>query len=160
MNIAGLFRKCTDEVTPSQFAAHGRVEMAFDGDILLYEATGPFNRELFESLAQAQLDFLSSAAPRGPWASICLIRTSALTSPEGLARFEEAVLALNATPYVPVATAFVVPPQVEGGKIMLPLIAALYARAGRPFQGFETMAEARAWVKAYLAAPEGRLHTP
>ena len=156
MSIDLIFRKSTDEVTASQFAAHGRVEMLFVGDFLLYEACGPFNKELFESLAVAQMDFLKAADHQGPWASICLVQGSGLTSPEGVARYEEMIRAPKPDKFTPLATAFVVPPDVEGGSLMLPLFAAIFARVGRPFKGFATMASARAWVDSQIDAEKAR----
>lgn len=161
MSMDGILKKkCTDEITPSQFAAHGRVEMFFDGDILNYEASGPFNRELFESLALAQLEFLSTSSHDGPWASICLVSTSMLTSPEGLARYEEMIRAPKPDRFTPVATAFVVPPEVEGGKLMQPLLSAIFVRVGRPFRWFENMAQAKAWVGVQIEAARAGLRSP
>lgn len=157
MSIDRNFRKSTDEVTPSMFAAHGRVEMFFEGDILQYEACGPFNKELFESLAVAQLDFLKTANHQGPWASICLVQRSGLTSPEGFLCYEEMIRAPKPDQFTPLATAFVVPPGVEGGSLMLPRVTAIFARVGRPFKGFDNMSSAKDWANSLIDAEKTRI---
>lgn len=81
--------KSTADVVLSRFAPHGRVEMRFEGDILYYDATGPFNKELVESLAVAQRDLLTTANHHGPWVSLSIMRGSLMASPEAFARYSE-----------------------------------------------------------------------
>jgi hypothetical protein len=50
----------------------------------------------------------------------------------------------------PIATAFVMGPDVEGGKLMAPHFGKIYAAIHRPFQVFQTEAEARAWAQRRL----------
>jgi hypothetical protein len=53
---------------------------------------------------------------------------------------------------VPIATAFVIGPEIEGGRLMAPLYAKIYADIGRPFALFETMPEALKWAQAMIDA--------
>lgn len=137
----------TSQVPTGKFKAHGQVDIRMEGDLLHYIATGPFNKELLDCLAIAQLNFLQTAQPTGAWVSICTLRESAVTSPDGLARYGEIMRAPKPAGLTPVATAFVIGPDVEGGKLMAPHYAKIYANIARPFQTFLTMAEAQAWAR-------------
>lgn len=152
MPTDGILRRSTQDVVASRFRPHGLVEIVFEGDILLYECRGPFNKELVESLAVAQMDILQAAAPRGPWVSICLLCDSAVASPEAFARYSELMHSPKPAQFIPIATAFSVASEVEGGRLMLPLYTAIYADIGRPFQCFEQLDHAKAWARSLIAA--------
>ncbi len=137
----------TDQHRVTPFKAHGRVQLWREDDVLVYEAQGPFNRELFDALAAAQGEFLRDQVFPARWASIAVILHSGLTSIEAMDRYRELMQMPRPPQYSPVATAFVVDPHVEGGSLMLPRVAAIYAAIDRPFRGFERIEEARAWVR-------------
>ncbi len=140
-------KSSTTQVKATQFRPHGRVDIWMDGQLQHYEATGPFNKELVDCLAIAQLNSLQTLQPTGPWVSICTIVESALATPDGLARYAELMRTPKPAELTPVATAFVIGPEVEGGTIMAPLFAKIYADIGRPFKTFETLAEAQRWAR-------------
>ena len=140
----------TAQVTTSHFNQHGIVDIRREGDVIHYMATGPFNIELINSLAIAQRDFLLAAAPGGAWASIATIMSSAMTSPEGIARYAALIAAPKPPQMIPVATAFVIAPSVEGNLIMARHYRKIFNDSGRKFQIFETLPEARAWVQSEL----------
>jgi len=142
----------TTTVTGTRFRAHGRVDMWMEDDVLHYEATGPFNEEVFDLLAVAQLGFLKTLALDAPWASICSLRHSAMSTPGGIQRYTEIMRSPKPPSFVPVATAFVVGPEIEGAKIMAPHFERVYKLINRPFQIFETMAQAQQWVHAMIQA--------
>ena len=52
---------CTDQFASGEFKPHGQVEMWLDGNILRYDAVGPFNRELVRAIAQAQHEVMLAA---------------------------------------------------------------------------------------------------
>lgn len=142
-------KSSTAQLKVTKFAPHGRVDIWMDGNILHYESTGPFNKELADSLAVAQSNFLRALKPTGRWASICTVKESALATPDALQRYAE--LIHQAPPeFTPVATAYVIALDVEGGQLMAPHFAKVFADAGRPFQSFGTLAEAQAWVQAMI----------
>ncbi len=141
----------TTLVSGARFRPHGRVDMMMENDVLQYEATGPFNAEVFDALAVAQADFLKSLTLAPRWASICTLRISAMASPEGIARYTELMQRAKPTAFEPVATAFVVASQVEGCKIMAPHFAKIYTLIGRPFRIFETMEPAQLWVRSMIS---------
>ncbi len=143
-------KRSTADLQTSQFNAHGLVNIWQDGAIVYYEATGPFNAELVDLLAIAQRDFLAAAKPSGLWASICTMHSSAMTSPEGIARYAAILSVPKPASLTPVATAFVMGPEVEGYRIMSQHYRNIFDNMGRPFQIFDTLEEAKAWVSGFL----------
>jgi hypothetical protein len=140
----------TANVQTGKFAQHGLVELWMSDNIVYYEATGPFNTELVDSLAIAQRDFLLQKRPSGAWASIGILRVSALSSPDGIARYHAIMAAPKPDNMVPLATAFVIDPTVEGHIIMAPHYARIYQQINRPFRIFEQLADAQAWAQQML----------
>lgn len=140
----------TSDFKSSQFRPHGVVNIWMDGPLLHYEARGPYNTELFDLLAIAQRDFLTTTQPQSPWVSICTIKESAMTSPEGAIRYKALLESAKSANLEPLATAFVVGPEVEGGGIMEPIFTKIFADIGRTFAAFKTMAEAQAWAMALI----------
>src|SRR4051812_45060692 len=101
----------TNEVAPDGMTPHGHVEMWFDGDFLRYGFIGPFNVELINALAKAQLAFLDREHRLRPWVSICTMSNSAVGSPEAFERYAAIMRAPKPPGYTPVATAFVIGPE-------------------------------------------------
>jgi hypothetical protein len=143
-------KSSTTKVKTSQFTPHGVVELWMEGSLMHYQATGPFNTELVDCLAIAQRDYLLATQPTGAWASVCTVVGNAMSSPEGVARYAEIMSAPKPANMIPVATAFVIAPGVEGGRIMAPLFTKVFADIGRPFKIFETMADAQTWAQAMI----------
>lgn len=142
----------TDDVVQSRFAPHGRVNMRFEDDILFYDATGPFNIELVESLAVAQKDILIAANPQGPWVSVSTMRGSMLASPDAFARYSEIMQTQRPAECTPLASAYVVAPDVEGRSLMLPKYEAIHIASGRVFQSFTQLDDALAWARSLIDA--------
>jgi hypothetical protein len=141
----------TDHVAATPFRPHGSVQMWMEGDFLLYESTGPFNVELVDSLAVAQMDMLRTTNYQGPWASICTVLNSAMASPETLARYEKLMRKPKPPGKMPVATAFVLSPTVEGANLMVPTFTKIYDSIPRPFKCFARMEDAKAWAHEQMA---------
>ncbi|WP_294770776.1 hypothetical protein [uncultured Rhodoferax sp.] len=143
-------KKSTSQIRATKFTQHGVVDIWTEGAFVHYEASGPFNIELMDCLAIAQRDYLLANRPQGRWVSICTLLDNAMTSPDAMARFAEVMTAPKPYNMLPVATAFVIAPDVEGGVIMAPLFAKIYIGIGRPFQIFETMPAAKLWAESML----------
>ena len=142
-------RHSTTLVNALPFTAHGKVDIWAEGDLHLYEATGPFNKEVVDGLALAQAAFLQTLQPTRPWVSICIVRASALATPDGLQRYGELIRQAPAH-FTALATAFVIGPEVEGGRLMGSRFARVFEEAGRPYATFETLDEARLWARSRL----------
>lgn len=150
MDPARPFTSSTNEVQVGRFAAHGLIEIAMEGDILYYVATGPFNEEVFDRFAIAQASYLSSLQHPTPWASIATFVGCALFTPEALARYTAVMQRPKPSAQTPVATAFVMGPDVEGGNIMASHFRKIYASIQRPFTIVSTREEAQAWAQSML----------
>lgn len=146
----------TDDVVHSRFAPHGRVTMRFDGDILFYDAIGPFNIELVDSLAIAQRDILMAANPQEPWVSVSIMRGSMLASPDAFARYSEIMHSPRSAQFTPLASAYVVAPDVEGRSLMLPKYEAIHIASGRVFRSFEQLDDALSWARSLIDAENVR----
>lgn len=140
----------TDHVQASRFAAHGLIELAMEGDILYYQATGPFNEELFDRFAVAQASYLTTLQHPTPWVSIATFVNSALFTPEAIARYTAVMQAPKPAGLTPIGTAFVIGPDIEGGKIMAPHFRKIYDSIQRPFTVASTQEEAQAWALSML----------
>ncbi len=146
------FESSTDQIQVSRFAAHGLIEFAMEGDILYYAATGPFNEELFDRFAIAQKSYLTTLKHPTPWASIATFVDCALFTPEAIARYTVVMHTPKSAGLVPVATAFVIGPEIEGGKIMAPHFRKIYDSIQRPFTVVSTLEEAQSWAQSMLDA--------
>ena len=126
--------------------------MWMENDVLVYDATGPFNAEVVDCLGLVQRDFLLSITIPSPWASVGILHNSAMMTPEGIQRYMELMQSLKPPQLEPVATAFVIGSEVEGGRIMTPHFEKIYRSIPRPFAVCATLDEAMVWVRAQIQA--------
>ncbi len=154
MNSSLPTKDSTGHIKATLFNPHGKVDMWLEDQQVHYQATGPFNRELVDCLEIAQLEFLQKTKPQGAWVSVCNVVDNAMSSPDGIARYGEIMAAPKPPGFTPIATAFVLAPDVEGARIMAPLFTRIYADINRPFRIFETMEQAQAWARSMLAEAE------
>lgn len=152
MPPAHLIKGSTDQVKVSRFSAHGLIEIAMEGDFLYYSATGPFNDELFDRFAIAQGNYLKSLNHPTPWVSIATFIGSAMYTPEAIQRYTTLMGTPKPPGLTPVATAFVLPPDVEGARIMAPHFRKIYRDINRPFEIFQTVDDAKKWAQSKLDA--------
>jgi hypothetical protein len=75
-----------------------------------------------------------------------------MSSPDGIQRYSELMHTKLPPELSAVATAFVIGPDVEGGAIMGPYFAKIYAEIGRPFKLFTTLGEAMQWAQSIVDA--------
>lgn len=144
----------TDEFAVGDFKPHGLVEMWLEGNILRYDAVGPFNRELVRAISQAQHEIMLAAKARGACVEIVTIHESALVTPDGLAELALILQDVNQQGLAPLAVAYVMTADVEGANLMAPLFRKRYQDQGRVFQIFDRMEDARVWAQAQLNAAD------
>ncbi len=142
-------------VPVKKFQPHGCIDIWMDGDLLYYESTGPFNTELVDALAVAQLAILKDIPTTRPWASISISKQSLLMSPDAMARYAEIMRAPKPIGLSPVATAFVIGPEIEGRDIVTPHFVKIYAEIGRPMEIFETIEAATHWAQQMILGNPG-----
>ena len=139
-----------------KFQPHGCIDIWMEGDLLYYEATGPFNTELVDALAVAQADILKNITATRPWASISCVKQCVLMSPDAMTRYAEIMRIPKPEGKTPVATAFVIGPEVEGRDIVAPHFVKIYADIERPMQIFETLEDAKRWAQDMIAGALSR----
>ena len=137
----------------SAFPPHGAVEQAVaavpGGCIVYIDATGPFNREMVDRIREIHTPTFRDAASRGPFGHISTFHASMLATPDAFTAFGALLTEWKAMGILPMASAYVVAPGVEGKTI----VEAHYRRAweGIPFEIFERRDEAEAWIAGVMA---------
>jgi len=140
----------TDEFNHQQFRPHGRAEFARDGQVLVCEAIGPFNKELVDAVVGVKAGIISDLIRRGKWGVVIAIRKSALASSEVLAAFTAHLRQLVDAGVASSAAAMVISRDVEGWSLMPQLFVKVYADAGLNLAVFENVGDAKAWVASQL----------
>lgn len=141
----------TTDTHQGPFAAHGEFKLWVDGNILRYEARGPFNREALQALDVARGKLVAAWRPRGPVAAIVHWKESALMSPDAFAEYRAGLIRHQKAAKRPVALAWVAPPEVEGMNIMKDLFEDLFAERQTNYRLFDAEQPAQEWVNACLA---------
>lgn len=144
--------RSTDDFADDRFKPHGRFELRLDGDIVIYRAEGPFNLEAVLALGKARQAVIADWGATGRRAAIVEFHTSMLMSLDALEAYAQGMRSHLAQAKPNVAVAWVVAPQLEGRSFMLPYFADIFASIHLPWQAFEHMAEAKAWVQTQLDA--------
>lgn len=136
-----------------RFRPSAHLEIAPEGHILRLEAAGPFNKALVIYLFLMGRDLLVDAVSKKiPYAVVINFHRSLMMTPDSIKQLVE-LLEDNdrrgGPP--PVATAYVVRPDIEGATLMLPILADVY-RKTRAFDAFSAQADADDWVRSLMAA--------
>lgn len=140
----------SDDFATGSFKPHGRLELVTDGDIVVYTAVGPFNLEFVQTLSKLRAARQSQRPQAKRIAAVHVFEKSMLMAPEALAALAETVHHLSTDPDPPIALAYVVSQDVEGRNIMLPIIRKMYSDVCFPWQSFEDMDSATAWIRSHL----------
>ncbi|WP_448211032.1 hypothetical protein [Colwellia sp. MEBiC06753] len=142
--------KCTDSVKASGYQAHGRVRYkVIDDNIILYQATGPFNLELLMAFQQVQPN-LEMHKQHNKWAEIVIFQESCLAPNDFIEQFALFLQELKSNSLNAAATAYILPDDIEGAFIMKDKFKASYENAGINFAVFEDNKTATDWVKSFL----------
>ena len=75
----------------SVFRPHGKFSIRVEGQILLTEVTGPWNRELVEFWAHQALQFAQQFRADHPYVAVTEVYDSILCPPDALQRIAQAV---------------------------------------------------------------------
>ena len=146
----------TNAVSTSRYAPHGEFSLHIDGDIVFYDATGPFNLEALQALATARSTILADWAIERPVAGIVHWHRSVMMSPEAFAAYREGIAKYHENAKLPVALAWVAAADVEGMALMHQKFEKLFIERKTNFKLFDSLAPARAWVDEHLAAARAR----
>ena len=140
----------TDDYSFHRFRPHGRVEYTALGNVMICEATGPFNKELVGAVSAVQADLIDGIIQQGKWGDVVIFKDNAMASPEAIASYTEYLQALVAAGVMSSATALVMTPDVEGAEFMLPLYRKCYEVVGLTVGLFDNTEAALAWVKSRI----------
>lgn len=143
-------RRNIEDYASGPFRPHGEMEIWLEGHVVCIKATGPFNTESIQAMGKALRALYAEIAQPEKLVHLVTIQRSLLASPEVVKTFGDFLAAMDAIQQTPVAVAWVVAPEVEGGRLMLPFFAKTYASAGREFRAFENATDAYAWLQTRL----------
>lgn len=136
----------------SLFRPHGRTEVWAEGSIVRVLAEGPFNREAIDAFSLEMLGLYRRLPAGTRCVNLTEVRSALLGTPDAWERLSEHLAAGARLPLALLATGWVVAPEVEGRTLMLPRARQAFADAGRPFEVFETIAEAEVWARRVLGS--------
>lgn len=131
------------------FAMHGEVKLTTDGNILLYESTGPFNIETIKAFTAARASIHQKLDASKPYAAIVHWRNSALMPLDAFAAYEAGYVKFLRENQCPLALAWASGPGVEGMDFMIARFVKVFDEHRINFKCFATTAEARSWVDTY-----------
>jgi hypothetical protein len=152
--MASIARRSTGQYDFGTFSPHGHADISFDGRIMRFESTGPFNRELMVAGGIAIRELVAECPPKGPWAEIVRLHGSALIAMDVIAALDELITSLASEGIASTATAIIASSGTEGLNVMIKPYAAVYAAHARPFATFAVQAEAEEWIALQLQAPQ------
>lgn len=139
--------------SPPVFRAHGHFTTRVEGQIIISDVTGPWNKELVEEWAYGSQPVAKRVSARGPHVGIAVISGSMLCTPEALAVLRQAARHA-ATTLRCVGHVIVADQSVEGRDFVEPTFMRAYEGV-MPLAIFYTLDEARAWALARLAEHPG-----
>lgn len=133
----------------SPFRPHGKFTSLVEGQLLVSEISGPWNRELVQQWALDCRAPARTLSDMGPYVGIAVIRESMLCPPDALESLR-LVAEISATRLGCIAHVIVADAGVEGRDFLAPTFARLY-QGLVAHQIFYTLEDARAWSLALLA---------
>ncbi len=137
-----------------RFAMHGEVKLTTDGNILLYESTGPFNIETIQAFTAARASIHKKLDGSRPYAAIVHWRNSALMPLEAFAAYQAGYVKFLHENQHPLALAWASGPEVEGMDFMIARFTHVFDEHGLNFKFFTTTTEARRWVDSFHINPK------
>lgn len=141
------------ESQPTTFVAHGSSRLESRGQVLILHSAGPFNAEHIRSLAEPFRSWAAKLQPGGAWATINVVRHSAMCTPEAIEALR--LSAERSRQHLGrVAAAYVITPEVEGRRLMEPALRGSCAGI-MPMEIFADLASALAWAEAQVASANG-----
>jgi hypothetical protein len=139
----------TDNIDRSKYMPHGRVELTvIEGNIALYTATGPFNEELMQAIAEIEGKALSTLQKgKEDWGELVVFQDNCIALPSFINDLQCYMRELNDLGEAPFISAFVIPNHIKGAGEMNVHYEACYSYAGIEFSIFESEIEAIRWIK-------------
>jgi hypothetical protein len=134
----------------SAFRPHGRFATHVEGQLMVSEITGPWNKELVEYWGLRCFPEAQRLSANGPYVGIALIRESMLCPQDAMESLRR-IVRYSATRLHCIAHVIVADASVDGRDFLEPVFARVYE--GLVAHAiFYTLDEAKAWSLALLAA--------
>ena len=141
----------TDSTNTQQFIPHGNVLLVVEDCIAQYHATGPFNEQLVEAIAQIETSALQNLRNGdNKWAELVVFNKSCLAVPAFLTKLQGYMKEVKDSNEAPSVAAFVIADDVEGAGMMNSLYQKCYQEAGIELSIFQCKDDALSWLKAQL----------
>lgn len=120
-------------------------------------STGPFNREIFDLYAQKATPVFQDARQDGPFVLLVIYKESMMMTNEAAEHFVRIAARMVAADIAPVAVAFVVTTDVEGGNLIPGILKTrVYDPFNVPFQVFSVRDDAEKWLNTKLTASSAK----
>jgi hypothetical protein len=133
----------------STYRAHGKFTIRVDGQIIVSEVTGPWNKELVEAWGVQVYPTAKELAANGPNAGIAIVHESMLCPPEALASLK-LLVQYSATKLNCVSHCIVADRNTEGRDLLQATFARIYEGIVA-YQLFDNFDDALAWSQAQVA---------
>jgi len=141
----------TDCFRGTTFRPHGKITLSVNDNLIVYRAEGPFNAELLAALDYIESDVLKKLKNDVKnWGGIVIFEISCMAIDELFIVFGEYLKQIKNNELHPVATAYVIPPDIEGGRLMAKKYEKCYYDAGILFSIFNNEKDALVWVNSHL----------
>jgi hypothetical protein len=132
-----------------EFKAHGVFSLHRDGQVIVIEATGPWNLELIRQYAHDVQPVTRELASGGPWGAIVLVRNSVLFTTEAADALREAGFR-TAKSSGRIAVAYVISPEVEGALLAPDILRRIYDGLNT-WAIFSELDQAMDWMRGQIA---------
>ena len=133
-----------------EFKPHGVFAIHREGQVIVVEATGPWNVELIQNYARDVIPLTRDVAAGGPWGAVAVVKKSVLFTLDAATALREAGFR-TAKASGRVAVAYVIPRDVEGALLAPEIIRSIY-EGMNPWAIFTDTREAMDWVHAQIEA--------
>ena len=138
----------SDNFKARKFAPHGTIKLeSFDNGIKFYRAIGPFNLELFNAYKSLEH---SNLKEKQPYCKVVVFENSCLIHCDVLYELQGYIEEKEVLGMLPLATAFVIPDDLEGAILMNEAFSKIYEKSSQEFFCFETKEAAIKWVETCL----------
>ncbi len=131
------------------FRVHGDATVAVVGRVMHFSAAGPWNAEFVKALWRTMVKVASQLPSDGRFVDLIEVRHSAMMTPDALTMLASCIDQAVSQGFNALATALVIPMDVEGRSLMVPKLQEVYGRY-RPVTVHLTEAEALAALKECL----------
>jgi len=140
----------TDDYKSKKINSLGRAEFTREGQILICDAVGPFDKDLVQAIAGVEINLFKEIIADGEWADLTIIRKSALASSEAIQTFKAYLKILTENGINSCASALVIEDMVDGAKFMVPLIVKVFEETGTNLKVFNDLEKAKDWIRQQL----------